>query len=234
MELTGSLLGQTQYKTMAIAVNTTLAFNNSGATTTPSNTLNNVAGDCLVVGFIYDKNATISLAQYNGVNMTHQQTVTMTGWVYKVSTYTLLSPATGSHTINFTINTSSTATLIGAVTYTGVSTIESSNSGYITTTGAQTQTVTTSVAGAGDWLVGVYNGADVSTTSAGAGTTIRIGGNQTGMVDSNGTVSSGTPGLVINWGSLTGSGEGGALSAVALKPPAAAVTVTPDNRMYFT
>jgi hypothetical protein len=211
---------------MAIAVNSSVAFNNSGASTTPSNTLNNVAGNCLVVGFIYDKNGTISLAQYNGVNMTHQQTVTMTGWVYKVSTYTLLSPATGSHTINFTISTSAQATLIGAVTYSGVNSVESSNSSYITSAGAQTQSVSTTVAGSGDWLVGVYNGADTGTTAGGTNTTIRIGGNQTGIVDSNGTVSSGSPALAINWASLTGGGEGGALSTVALKPPSTATIST--------
>ena len=203
---------------MAIARDTAGTLNNSGATTTPSNTFDNVAGNCLVVEFIYDKNATISLAQYNGSNMTHAQTQTMTGWVYKLSLYYLMSPATGSHTVNFTLSTSATATLITPVSYSGVDSVESSNSSYITTTGAQTQSVSTTVAGSGYWLAGGYNGADGGTTAAGTGTTISSGGNQTGMIDSNGTVSSGSPALAINWANLTGTAEGGAVAILAMKP----------------
>lgn len=212
---------------MAIARDTTGTRNNSGATTTPSNTFNNAAGNFLTVGFFYDKNATVSLAQYNGVTMTNSQTVTMTGWVYKLSIWYLVSPATGSHTVNFTLSVSAAATIIIPQSYSGVDTsspVDSSAQNYLTgTAGGATQTITLSPTTSTGWMVG-YCVSSGSGLSGGTNTNIISGGTtQDALYDTNGTIASGSQTLNIVWTGLNSS-EGAGMVGFSFKAPTVAST----------
>lgn len=212
---------------MAIARDTTGTATNSGATTTPSQTFNNVGGNFIVWGFFYDKNATISSATWGGTAVTVAQTVTMTGWVYKLSLLYLANASTGSNTLNITLTgSSSQATVIQGQSYSGVETsspVDSSNTSYVTTTGNITATVSLSPTTTTGWMVGFINSANGGTLTGGTNTTIISGGTtQYCLFDTNGTIGSGTQ--TLNIVESNANAVGTAMVGLSFKAPAAAFT----------
>jgi len=116
---------------MAIAIDSTVTFNRSSATT-HSFTFDNVAGDFLLIGFstTVGNGATVSSITYNSVSLTVVDTQINPN--NSLSTvWRLNNPATGSNTIEITL--SSTNGVAGSVqSYTGVdlaNPIDASNKG---------------------------------------------------------------------------------------------------------
>lgn len=210
---------------MAIALDTVGTFSNSGTTLTPSNTFNNAAGNFMVVGFFYSKDATLSTITYNSVAMTVADTITMTGWVYKVSFCYLSSPSTGSNTVNATLTgTSNQATILQAISYSGAATsspVDSTATTVYTTSGT-TQQITLNPTTSTGWLVGWFTNSNSGTISGGTNTTLRgVTQPQWGFADTNGTIGSGAQTLNLTT-SASFSAEGGVFQGISFKAPAVA------------
>ena len=220
---------------MAIALDTVGTYSNSGTVSNPSNTFNNVAGNFLVVGFFYGSNASITAATYNGVAMTHVSTTTMTGWVYKVSMYYLPLPATGSHSIAFTLNTASNqATIIQGISYSGVDTlspVDSTATPLYSVSSGNTQQITLTPTTSTGWLCGWFTNSNSGTVSGGTNTTLRgVTQPQWGFVDTNGTIASGSQTLNLSFSQANFTTEGAVFQGISFKSPAPVV----NKGAFFT
>lgn len=187
---------------MAIAADTfsTTAGGVSVGSTTLNFSFNNAAGDLLVVGVFNvsaDGNPT---ATYNSVSMTRVASRAVGGSTRSVHLYYLKSPATGTNTVAIT-QTGTTFLYATAASYSGTNTSSQPDSSSSNgASSATTLTTSTTVVASNCWLVGVQSGDNGDFTTGGAGTTQRSH-NASGyatIIDSNGTVSTGSQSLVGN------------------------------------
>ena len=116
---------------MAIAIDSTVTFNRSSATT-HSFTFDNVAGDFLLIGFNNNNggSTTVSSITYNGVGLTVVDTQTVPN-ANLATVWRLSNPAIGSNTVLITLSNANN--VVGALqSYTGVdlaSPIDATNKG---------------------------------------------------------------------------------------------------------
>lgn len=215
---------------MAIALGTNGPQTNSGTANPVTVAFNNAAGNFIAFGLFYDKNATITSVTYAGATATVAGTVTMTGWVYKVSICYIHAPATGSNNwvVNFSGSTAGAVCVNQAVSYTGVATssaVDSTTTNYVT--GATNVcNATLSPGTSTGWMVAFGCQSGGTTISAGTNTTLRTGFATFGgsMMDTNGTIASGSQTIGYTGSTNFNSTEGAAIAAFSFKAPASGPT----------
>lgn len=171
---------------MAIAFDSAAGLTGGAGITTLDQTLNNAAGDLLVVGCSSNNNSTHTVT-YNGVTATQVASVVSGG--RKASLHILAAPATGSHTLNFSIDSSSTVMRVASATYSGCKQSgqpDASNTGSDSTTPFD---ISVTTATNNCWVVGWFVDTDGSAVAAGTGTTRRTSAAQAGIIgDSNAAI----------------------------------------------
>lgn len=186
---------------MAIAADSTSQSSTSGTSLTFSHTCSG-SNRILFVGVLGEVGSdVITGVTYNSVSMTLVDKALTPSDRYLYLFY-LIAPATGAN--NIVVSASSSTYMQGTgVSYTGAkqtSPIDSSNTGTLTESGVGTSTFTVSTTVVADncWLVGAVNALG-ATMSMGTGTTDRQidYGTPGGIIDSNGTVSTGSQSLQV-------------------------------------
>lgn len=142
-------------------------------------------------------------ATYNGVSMTSINYAADTASFAGAQLFYLINPATGTNQVSVTTSVSG-----GTYTHSGLSTsyngaaqtAQPDSSARTQTTTQTTVTQATTVVASNCWLVGIISQGHGNYTSLGAGTTLRERGNLFGtLVDSNGTVGTGSQSLSITY-----------------------------------
>jgi sugar (pentulose or hexulose) kinase len=197
---------------MAIAVDSTSSGRSPSGTSAHSWDHTCSGSDrLLIVGIMAPPDSgsyNVTNVTYNGVSMTKLGTqIKVSGGTadWWISLYGLLAPATGTNTVSFTSSNSLAAC---AVSYTGVSQSglpDSSNQANSGGSNVSTFTLSTTVSASNCWLVAAFRGFNQETViwNGGAGTTKRVGSlggtnPYFHIIDSNGTVGTGSQSLIMD------------------------------------
>jgi hypothetical protein len=173
--------------------------NSAGSATSTSLTVSHTvtgSNPVLFVSVFYD-NATVVSMTYNGVAMTLVKVHAFGS--NNLALYVLANPATGTHNIVFTVNTSVSLALIGASYTGGAQTNQpgaNADSGESTSTPKTTSLTTLATE---SWMVMVARNNTAGTTSASTGADLvrNAGGMQ--FYDTNGTVPVGSNDMLITF-----------------------------------
>jgi hypothetical protein len=142
----------------------------------------------------------VTSVAYNGTNMTRINSIINSGHGSQYW-YGLIAPSTGTNNVVSTYTASILTREIFA-SYTGAhqSTLSDSNATNSVTAASSPLNTTVTVGASNCWLVG-YGQTNVLPFSAGTGTSVvnTLDGGYSGLVDSNGTVGTGSQSLQITW-----------------------------------
>ena len=137
-----------------------------------------------------------SSVTWNGTAMTPLTTVSTPFANNKIGWY-LTNAATGTHNIVATRTTTSTATIRGAaVDYTGTSSVQPDAQNTWSVPSANSGAISITPVASGTWHIATYNNDNSGAVSAGTNTTLRIanaGDSSMAILDSNGTITAGSP-----------------------------------------
>lgn len=194
---------------MAIALDTSTKSGSAGATSlTWAHTC--TGSNLVLIVVAAESNGTVPTATYNAVSMTSIGGTTQDGGVMR--TFYLIAPATGANNVVVTWSTGG-AKAAAAASYTGCDQVSQPDSSNTGTSINNALTVSTTVVVSNSWLVGGFAVTSPQTFSAGASTTLRQ--NQSNdpataaLMDSNGTVDSGSRSLAVTWTGPAGNTGGG-------------------------
>lgn len=216
---------------MAIAIDGT-AQAQFTTTTSSSVSLTTSGSDRILIGAISLLNSGVSnvAMTYNGVSMTQIGTKTVGGAAnVDVYLFYLIAPATGANTFAASWTGNSSGSIFGA-SYTGAKQTgqpDSSATGN-TTDGSTHIAVATTVVASNCWLVGIYRMDSNLSVSYDSGTTARVvyqpnNFQGQGILDSNGTVSTGSQSLGVTVGE---AGIVGAMVVASIAPATVSVNTT--------
>lgn len=161
---------------------------------------------------------------YNGVSMTQVGSVQFGATGTYQYAFALSNPATGSHTVSMS-STASRTWRATASSYTGVNqTTASLTEGFnsVNETASGNRTVSVTVSTANSWLVASHYSNDADPTSAVNGVN-RVTFGEADLVDSNGTVGTGSQTIGYGWG----TSDNHVIIGFAITPKASTATAFP-------
>jgi hypothetical protein len=208
---------------MAITVDNTAFGDSSGGSINFYMTISGTQR-ILWAAIFFNQTGTLFTPTFAGSGMTQVQSKISANTRNGIALFYLINPALGSNLFQTSVSVGSVSAYL--VSYNGASPNSVPDSSSTTTqdsSSVSTMTYSTNVVATGCWLVGVCSDYDTS-TSAGAGTTIRLGGygNHQALIDSDGPVGTSTQSLIVNYTTSTNKNAG----IIASFAPAAQYTVT--------